>query len=645
MWTVKKSTRISIGIAAVILATTASAAEPLAMTLEPVFQGFTPSYSATPVVVRVSNDGPDAEGELRIRSDTFDMVYPVSVPRGGVQRLVAYPTLEYSGLRLTLRTNRGSLRQHIPPGFPPTAQGEVVLMISDAFGELAFLRTMSAQPAQLRGAGFSDAYCRPEMAPDRPVGYEGVSTIFLGHGAERLSDAQIQALRSWTVTGGSLIFVGGDRTAVLSDPRWDRVRPAKGFRARTLAKSEVLSQVGGWIEPGKVTLLDGTPAAGSTVLRNGKVLVSAEKPVGMGRAVYLAFDPFSKQLIGWPGRGSALRRVARLGMIHRGGALLATYGQISTLEYPMAPATAVDPPGSATAAPFVPQAPVAPSADDPFSATLPPTERIFQVLGAYFIVVIPLNFLLLKRLKRGELAWVTAPLISLAFAGILFTSAQALYSAKTSTSTSGLLVAQEGIPEAMFIGTSQIFIPESGGYDLGLKDVDGFGFDDSINYGAYGPRRNDNMELGASDHGTVEVKRMRAKNLTFREMTYRQKFEAGGWFDFKVLKSTSQSVRVQVKNNGPYAVTQGYISAGHSLTKLPRALAPGDAATVEIPMRTIRFKGGDWTTADPRIVTGPTKGLALLGQLKGLRPGPQVGANIAERTSVTMLAFADEVLQ
>ena len=70
-------------------------------------------------------------------------------------------------------------------------------------------------------------------------------------------------------------------------------------------------------------------------------------------------------------------------------------------------------------------------------ATLPPASQMLMVLAIYFVVVVPVNFLVLKKLGRGEWAWFTAPIISLIFAGVLFSRAQNLYSAKMSTASAG----------------------------------------------------------------------------------------------------------------------------------------------------------------------------------------------------------------
>ena len=112
---------------------------------------------------------------------------------------------------------------------------------------------------------------------------------------------------------------------------------------------------------------------------------------------------------------------------------------------------------------------------DPFNTKLPPTTKVLWILCTYFVVIIPINFLLLKKLKRGEWAWFTAPVISLSFAGAFFAAASDLYSAKLSTATQGLLVATAHTPETLFFGKSQLFFPRGGEYDLKLQNLDSLG--------------------------------------------------------------------------------------------------------------------------------------------------------------------------
>jgi hypothetical protein len=54
------------------------------------------------------------------------------------------------------------------------------------------------------------------------------------------------------------------------------------------------------------------------------------------------------------------------------------------------------------------------------SLALPPITGLLVILGAYILIIGPINYLILKRLDRRELAWVTMPVLVLAFAAASF---------------------------------------------------------------------------------------------------------------------------------------------------------------------------------------------------------------------------------
>jgi len=54
------------------------------------------------------------------------------------------------------------------------------------------------------------------------------------------------------------------------------------------------------------------------------------------------------------------------------------------------------------------------------SLALPPTSGLLILIGAYIVIIGPINYLILKRLDRRELAWITMPLLVLGFTAASF---------------------------------------------------------------------------------------------------------------------------------------------------------------------------------------------------------------------------------
>jgi hypothetical protein len=271
------------------------------------------------------------------------------------------------------------------------------------------------------------------------------------------------------------------------------------------------------------------------------------------------------------------------------------------------------------------------AAQDPFSLTLPPVEQIATILGLYFVVVVPLNFLVLKKLKRGELAWVTAPIISVGFAGFLLNSNSSLYSAGTSTKTTGIVLLSPGVESGLFAGSTQVFIPKAGGYDLKLKDVDNIGAlqTPQENYG------DDSVsELDAVDTGTeVIVPSMPANNLAFRQVAYRQRVGQSDWFEVKQSADGQRFVRVEVTNRSPFEVANAEIFAGNNVVGIPE-LKSGQTKEIRLevlpPAKDGRAVGyfGDIARRGNQLI--------FAGEMKGLRPGPQIGNEVPGRSSVSV---------
>jgi hypothetical protein len=70
--------------------------------------------------------------------------------------------------------------------------------------------------------------------------------------------------------------------------------------------------------------------------------------------------------------------------------------------------------------------------------------------------------LLLRKLKRGHLAWYTTPALSIGFAFVFFRLASTLYSAGEACKTSGVVILDSSSTEAVFAGTSEMFFPRGG---------------------------------------------------------------------------------------------------------------------------------------------------------------------------------------
>lgn len=635
--------RLTLLAACALTAGFANGADPITMDISAAFEGLTAEHGTIPVVVELRNEGPDARGVLKVVGNEFQMDYPVELPRGSQKRMFTYPSIGYGGAQYVLLTNQGRVTRSFESQNGFTIGQASVLLISDTAGELAFLRGNATGQNNEQQQGYQDSYCKPGLAPTRALGYANLNAVMLGTGAERMTDAEVAAIRSWVLTGGTVVFTGGASSPILGDPRWRDVLPVGDVQPRTVTNSAVLKRLGGMDAP-SVTVLSGKPIAGATARYDGSALMTAERNVGLGKSVYVAFNPLEAPLSGWPGRRNALQRVFRTTDLQRAGAFLQSYTQENSSNEYVTYSTSGAPPPSFSGGPTssIAKAPGMPSTQDPFSTTLPPAERVLTILGAYFFVVVPLNFFVLRRFKRGELAWFTAPVISLGFAGILFNSAQSLYAAKMSTATVGIVVGQQGLSEGMFVGTTQLFVPRSGVYDLKLTNVEHLGTIQSPSSPYYSYRDNDDVaQFDPIDVGEIQVPSMRANNLAFRRMSYRQRVPVGDWFSLEISPKADGKWTCTARNNGELPLLDAKIAVG--ATDLPIGeLKPGQTKSVTIE----RPKQGAEAAVVWEVDQFLTRqnGVALLGTLDGLKPGPQLGQVVKDRTKINLVFFAKEAL-
>ncbi|MCB0825442.1 MAG: hypothetical protein KDC26_04585, partial [Armatimonadetes bacterium] len=366
-----------------------------------------------------------------------------------------------------------------------------------------------------------------------------------------------------------------------------------------------------WLDPysepasGSVLISQARPTTGSQVVRqqDGNVLM-ATRGYGIGTASFIAFDLADGVLRKWRGKKGLILGLSKSlpssnmhqYMRFQGAQGYNPYGYTSY---------------STTAESFQQNSLPKPE--------LPSTLTVLGVLGLYVLLVVPLNLLLMRKLGKGELAWITAPVISLAFAGILFNYSRELYSAKSAKSTSGTLYAAEGSNLAMFNGDQELFIPRAGTYDFGLQGVELVESSGGNNY--YEPQMTDDIET--MDVGEMIIPSYKATNLDFVEFSMVQQYPWNSQkvSDLKAVPIDGARVKVIGTIKNPTNTSWKGIMLLSSLAGSPSS-ASGLKATLE--------PGDVWNVdADfPEIILQQTDGIFPLTFTAAL---PGIGAKIGEK--------------
>jgi hypothetical protein len=204
-----------------------------------------------------------------------------------------------------------------------------------------------------------------------------------------LTPDQLEALRRWVAAGGRLVIVGGSAGIGTLSAFPEDMLPYRPT-ATLDVDAAVLTSMLGPVPNGAadVPAMSGALARGKALASSGDRAIAAELRYGAGRVTVLGFDPTS----GWLAESTGVQGLWRSSLPPRTseGALITDDSQLLQAVYQL-PALA-----------------------------LPPTEGLLVILAAYILIIGPINYLILKRLDRRELAWITMPVLVLAFAAAAF---------------------------------------------------------------------------------------------------------------------------------------------------------------------------------------------------------------------------------
>jgi hypothetical protein len=395
-----------------------------------------------PVIVNLGNRGPDVHAvvEWNFPGQLEEQIFrqEVELPQGSQKRVVMH--VFAAGF-----ARNGQVR---------LLDGDTVLATQDislgSVDEAVFLSVVvSSDPAMLNSLdslqipGYSSARVRHVAIADLPdhiASLRGINAIFL-HDADSaaLSPAQRDALAVWVGQGGQLVVsggVGGQRAAAgLAD-----VLPVQVGGEIVAGDHGPLAQFVGSGAPALAadTPLDGVqPRAGAEERPPGSGLMYRWR-YGSGLATFSRFD-FSS-LRGWPGEPALWGRVLGLAAT-LAPAASARLSRVNILDR------------------GVLQLP---------SLNLPSTGTLMLFLLAYIVVIGPLNYLVLRWLRRLELAWATVPVIVLLFAGGLYVVGNTLRGGQAQFNQAAVVQGVEGQPRAAATAFIGLFSPRRASYTVGF---------------------------------------------------------------------------------------------------------------------------------------------------------------------------------
>lgn len=362
------------------------------------FDGYYRQQSPFPLQVTVANSGPLVEGYLQVTlgsvaaGDRVIYTAPISLPTQSNKRvtMILEAPRFINSVTVELRDNNSRLITAVDSNALSLVPTDSVFyaVVSEEPAKLEFLQKVTGSR---RNA--TVAFLAMHELPEAAVAWEALDVlIFHDVDTGLLTTSQREALEKWVRTGGQLVITGG--------PGWQKTTAAfTNIVPVSLEGSKALvdlptfaAQIGETFrDQGPYLVTTGSLRSGELLYHEDGLPILARQAMGRGFVYFLALDPRLAPLADWDGS--------------------------PTLWAPVANALPHNPywwdgvQNSYSAYTAVSSLP---------SLLLPSVLGLVLFLILYILFVGPINYWLLKRRGRRELAWVTIPVLVLLFSAAAY---------------------------------------------------------------------------------------------------------------------------------------------------------------------------------------------------------------------------------
>lgn len=279
--------------------------------------------------------------------------------------------------------------------------------------------------------------------------------VIADNASSALDHDQLSALERYVRAGGSLLLVGGPDWQETLRPLPSSLIPGTLSGTRTvpdLLGLRAIEKISAPRHHGVTAISVLTHPRGSVLASEQGVPLVVQDTIGLGRVVYLGFDPSVDPVPHWTAADPLLERLI---------GLAAPVSMSHTAQ-----SHVMGPPPSPFMNQFGPPLDIGSELADVPAAALP-SIVLFVVLTLIYVLLLgPVNFLVLRRFNRRELSWITIPSAALLCVGSTFGVAFHLKGNTVLVNTIGVvqLDGQTGPhPAALYVG---LFAPVRGDYHL-----------------------------------------------------------------------------------------------------------------------------------------------------------------------------------
>lgn len=425
---------------------TARAQSSVTLTVQPGFDGFYKLNHWTPIRVTATNQGAGIDGELRLldnntpfNTPTILYRYPIELPPQSRKEITMYVPLR-GQLRVqvelvdqadTLLTAKQATARPISGATPLIG---VVASDGSLFNHLA--RADEANQTVAVGV----AHLTLADLPTPLQAWRGLDyLVFNDIDSGPLTAEQQQALRSWVSQGGRLV-VGGGPNATQTLAGLQPILALESIRIETVAHPlNTLDEMAQLPLENRGPYVAAVPDLffGEVMAQENNIPLIIRQPLGFGEITYMAFDFTLAPLDELMKTPFFMRAI--LGDLSPLPTTISSHLNFGQLQTSLSVLSNQD-------------------------LTEPYWICLFMLL--YVIIVGPLNFVVLRLLKRSEWAWVTIPLIICCFSAAIYSGGYRLRGSQPMLSELTLVEAASGTDQAQATSYVGVYSPSRANYAL-----------------------------------------------------------------------------------------------------------------------------------------------------------------------------------
>ncbi len=526
---------------------------------------YKPGYWTPVEVIVKNNSGKDIDGYLSIQLED-DYTAPVEVAAGATKKVdMVIPSQHiYANSEVILFEGKKELASQKVDGKGLAGDTFLVAVLANDKNTGNFFGSM---PKNLFPRPTRLVHLDAEDIPSFALPFQGVDMLIINdYPIDQLSQEQIDALKEWTSTGGTILFSGGSQIEKASQ----LLQELSTIEIESITKVAALESLSA---SGKELVLSQPLAVSIAKHEKGEVLLQeneiplfiAEK-VGNGVVVYAAYDLAMEPLASWSGNGEwwakLLSRVIQEHTSQWKSSQSDSYWELQR------------------------------TAERIPSLTLPNPSTLAIIFGLYILVVGPIMYFVLKILNRRDWAWFVVPLcaVMLSIGIFVFGSIERTNQILTHN-VNYVDLNQQG--EGQLTGVSAIFVPTGGDYKLHFADG-------SIVSPYPDGRRHRNDYQKTKTTLTQHYSDMTFENVEFwsmRKINVRKHLPSIGKIESN-LAFQDGKLKGTITNQTSYSLRDVKILSGQYIQEIPQ-LEVGETVEVEVNYNTnptIFSHGGGYPT-------------------------------------------------